>query len=102
MSKLGKTVSKTVRIGAIWMNEVETKDGRKSVPSIRLGASMKKNHPKYNADYDISVELVAKDGNGKVVAHLTSDEIKAAFINLYEPKEGAPDSLKYELVVARK
>lgn len=103
---------KNVKIGCIWVNDVKSiEQGEvvvKKVSSIKLGNRMKKDHPKYNPDYDLSVEITVKDGNGKVVAHSVD-----GFVNLRNPRDFKPDpekeqatrnvpeNLKYELVIPK-
>lgn len=73
-------MAKNVQIGSLLVTE--DKNGNQRV-SIGLG---KKNKPEYSK-YDVSVELVVKDGSGKVIARQ-----KDGFINLIDPRT-QPDEL---------
>jgi hypothetical protein len=83
-------MSKTVKIGAIWVNEREVNGQMVKSPSIKLG--VKSSKPEYN----LSVEVIVRDHTGKVIAKQTD-----GYINLYKPKEGAPENLAQELVIKR-
>lgn len=66
-----KTKKKTAKIGAVW----QSKD-KEDQFYVALGQKSD------NPDYDFSVEVTVKDGNGKVVAQQTN-----GFLQLWDPRK---------------
>jgi hypothetical protein len=102
---------KKIKVGVLMLNEVEYKGEKKKLLSLGLG-----NRNKNKPEYDYKLELVVKDGNGKVVATQSDgfldlvdprkepdDLFKAGIINeeqynkMKERLEKLPDMIKYEV-----
>lgn len=84
--------SKNLKIGAIWMNEVEVNGEKQLLPSIKLGTKSPK------SEYNFTVELVVKDGDGNVVGTSTNGYIKMFAV---EKGPKTPPNLRFDLVIPR-
>jgi hypothetical protein len=74
-------MAKNVQIGSLIVTQDESGKQR-----VSIGLGKKSTNPKYSK-YNVSVEVVVRDGSGKVIARQTD-----GFINLSDPRT-KPDEL---------